>query len=56
MAADSNRPSSNSGLSVIRLPQKGITYRHKESDVRNIREERGVTFEADSSIIVSVMK
>jgi hypothetical protein len=56
MAADSNRPNSNSRLKIIRLPQKGVTYRHKERSVRDFREDRGVTFEADSTIIVCVKK
>jgi hypothetical protein len=56
MAADSNRPTSNSGLKIMKTFPKGVTYRHKERDIRYFREDRGVTFEADSTIIACVMK
>jgi len=59
MFADSNRPNSNSGLKIIRLSQKGVTYRHKERDVREDMGHNlcmGVTFEADSTITVCVME
>ena len=56
MAADNNRPNSNSGLKIVRLPQKRVTYRHIERDVRDFREDKGVTFEADSTSIVCIMK